>query len=96
MLLIDRGRGPARNYARVPWGRAGHSSADAVMHQDPWSGLGIDMAGVHAAFLADAIVDWVRGSADERTAFARYHQRGPEPTRRLTVRYVPVLLEEKG
>jgi hypothetical protein len=26
-------------------------------NQDPWSGLGIDMAGEHATFLADAIVD---------------------------------------
>ena len=35
----------------------------------------MDMAGVHATFLADAIVDWLRGSADERTAFAGYHER---------------------
>jgi flavin-dependent dehydrogenase len=69
------GRGPARNYACVPWGPGWALVGDAAMHQDPWSGLGIDMAGVHATFLADAIIDWLRGSADERTAFARYHQR---------------------
>ena len=69
------GRGPARNHVRVPWGPGWALVGDAAMHQDPWSGLGMDMAGVHATFLADAIVDSLRGSADERTAFARYHQR---------------------
>ena len=38
----------------------------AGLHQDPWSGRGIDMAGVHATYLADAILD---GS------FGRYHER---------------------
>jgi flavin-dependent dehydrogenase len=69
------GCGPGRNYARVPWGPGWALVGDAAMHQDPWSGLGIDMAGVHATFLADAIVDWLRGSADERTAFTSYHER---------------------
>lgn len=69
------GRGPARNYVHVPWGTGWALVGDAGMHQDPWSGLGMDMAGVHATFLADAIVDWLRGSADERTALAGYHQR---------------------
>jgi hypothetical protein len=50
----------------------------------------IDMAGVHATFLAEAIVDWLRGAADERTAFTTSHERrnahglGPY---RDTVRY---------
>ena len=35
----------------------------------------MDMAGVHATFLAEAIVDWLGGSADERTAMAGYHER---------------------
>ena len=33
------------------------------------------MAGVHATFLADAIIDALHGSADERTALARYQER---------------------
>ena len=69
------GRGPARNYVHVPWGPGWALVGDAGMHQDPWSGLGMDMAGVHATFLADAIVDWLHGSADEQTALAGYHQR---------------------
>jgi flavin-dependent dehydrogenase len=35
----------------VPWGPGWALVGDAAMHQDPWSGLGIDMAGVHATFL---------------------------------------------
>jgi flavin-dependent dehydrogenase len=69
------GCGPERSFVRVPWGPGWALVGDAAMHQDPWSGLGIDMAGVHATFLADAIVDRLRGSADERTAFSTYHER---------------------
>ena len=60
---------------RVPWGPGWALVGDAAMHQDPWTGLGIDMAGVHATFLAEAIVDWLQGPADEPTALARYHER---------------------
>ena len=69
------GCGPERSYVRVPYGPGWALVGDAAMHQDPWSGLGMDMAGVHATFLAEAIVDWLRGSADERTALAGYHER---------------------
>ena len=69
------GCGPERSYVRVPWGPGWALVGDAAMHQDPWSGLGMDSAGVHATFLADAIVEWLRRSADERTALAGYHQR---------------------
>jgi flavin-dependent dehydrogenase len=31
---------------------------DAGRHQDPWTGRGMDMAGTHATFLADAIDAW--------------------------------------
>ena len=51
------GCGPERSYVRVPWGPGWALVGDAGLHQDPWSGLGIDMAGVHATFLAEAIVD---------------------------------------
>ena len=69
------GGGPERSFVRVPWGPGWALVGDAAMHQDPWTGLGIDMAGVHATFLAEAIVDWLRGPADEPTALARYHER---------------------
>ena len=66
---------PERSYVRVPWGPGWALVGDAAMHQDPWSGHGIDMAGVHATFLAEAIVEALRGSADERAALTRYHER---------------------
>lgn len=68
------GRGPGRSYVRVPWGAGWALVGDAGLHQDPWSGLGMDMAGVHATFLADAIADRLHG-AEEATAFGRYHER---------------------
>ena len=72
------GCGPERNHVRVPWGPGWALVGDAGIHQDPWSGLGMDMASVHATFLADAIADWLYGPADERTAFAGYHERRNE------------------
>jgi menaquinone-9 beta-reductase len=69
------GCGPEHSYVRVPCGPGWALVGDAAMHQDPWSGLGMDSAGVHATFLAEAIVDWLHGAADEGTALARYHQR---------------------
>ena len=35
----------------------------------------MDMAGVHATFLADAIIEWLAGSVDERAAMTSYHKR---------------------
>lgn len=72
------GCGPQRSFVRVPWGPGWALVGDAALHQDPWSGLGIDMAGVHATFLADAVVDALQEGADERAAFDTYHARRNE------------------
>jgi len=48
------------------------------MHQDPWTGLGMDNAGVHAGFLAAAIDDWRSGRTSEDDAFRMYRQRRDE------------------
>jgi menaquinone-9 beta-reductase len=72
------GCGPERNYIRCPWGEGWALVGDASMHQDPWAGLGIDMAGTHATFLADAVTAVTRGGEDESTALARYHERRNE------------------
>ena len=48
---------------------------DAGSHQDPWSGLGMDMASVHATFLAESLMSWFRQSMAESEALASYHQR---------------------
>ena len=62
---------------------------DPAMQQDPWTGFGMDMAGVHATFLADAITDGL-GGVDEQTALGRYHERRNAhglPQYHETVRY---------
>lgn len=65
--LIRRTSGPG-------WALVG----DAAMHQDPWTGLGMDNAGVHAGFLAEAIDDWRSGRTSEDEAFMTYRMRRDE------------------
>ncbi|HYO49519.1 MAG TPA: NAD(P)/FAD-dependent oxidoreductase [Chloroflexia bacterium] len=72
------GSGPELNYVRVPIGPGWALVGDAGMHQDPWTGLGIDMAGVHATFLAEALLSWFGGSESEADALAKYHARRNE------------------
>jgi len=69
------GCGPERNYVRVPVGPGWALIGDAGMHQDPWSGLGIDKATVQATFLADTLGRWFGGGASEGEALAEYHAR---------------------
>jgi len=69
------GCGPGPNYVRVPVGRGWALVGDAGLHQDPWSGLGIDQAMVQATLLAEALDAWLGGAADEATALASYHER---------------------
>lgn len=69
------GCGPEPNFVRRPIGRGWALVGDAGLHQDPWTGLGMDMAGTHAAFLADEITAWLRGDATEADALAAYHRR---------------------
>ncbi len=65
--------GPERNYVRVPVGPGWALVGDAGMHQDPWSGLGIDKATVQARLLATALGRWFGGEALEGEVLAWYH-----------------------
>ena len=47
---------------------------DASVHQDPWTGAGMDTAGRHAVIAADAVADWLSGGATEEDALGRYHR----------------------
>jgi flavin-dependent dehydrogenase len=47
---------------------------DAALQQDPWTGRGMEMASIHATFLADAVVDRLGGRATEDEALGRYQQ----------------------
>ena len=69
------GSGPEPSYVRVPFGPGWALVGDSGLHQDPWSGLGIDTAGIHATFLADAIIAWLRSGQAQYAPFVRYHQR---------------------
>ncbi len=57
---------------------AGATVGDAAMHQDPWSGMGMGMPGVHATFLAEALLNWFGGTTSEAEAMASYHTRRNE------------------
>ncbi len=69
------GCGPHPNYVRVPAGTGWALVGDAGLHQDPWSGLGMDMASVHATYLAESLISWFSQSMSELEALASYHQR---------------------
>lgn len=69
------GSGPLPNYVRVPVGPGWALVGDAGLHQDPWSGLGMDMASVHATFLAEALRAWFDRDMPEKEALESYHRR---------------------
>jgi hypothetical protein len=48
------------------------------MHQDPWTGVGMDNASRHATFLADALGGWFGGDSSETDAMNSYRERRNE------------------
>ena len=72
------GTAPEDNYVRLPYGEGWALVGDAGMHQDPWSGQGIDMAAVHGAMLADELTPALHGDVDLLDALARYRTRRDE------------------
>ncbi len=68
------GCGPHPNYIRIPFGPGWALVGDAGLHQDPWSGLGMDMASVHATFLAESLISWFHQDLSEQEALVSYHQ----------------------
>lgn len=63
---------------RAPVGPGSALVGDAGLHQDPWSSQGMDMASVHATFLAEALIAWLGGSECEAAAMAANHRRRDE------------------
>lgn len=72
------GYGPQPNYVRVPVGPGWALVGDAGIFQDPWSGQGMDMAGLHATWLAEALIDWMVAGVPDDTALIGYHTRRNE------------------
>ncbi len=88
------GSGPEPNYVRVPVGAGCALVGDAGMHQDPFSGLGMDMASTQATYLAEELLSWFSGAVSEQEALGRYHERRNEhglPYYRQTVQLAPDL-----
>lgn len=69
------GSGPKDALIRELTGPGWALVGDAALHQDPWTGLGMDNAAMHATFLVDAIDAWLRNGASETAAFETYRQR---------------------
>jgi len=72
------GSGPKDAVVRTPVGPGWALVGDACLHQDPWTGLGMDNAAAHARALAESIIGWLGGSVDETAAFAAYRRRRDE------------------
>ncbi len=68
------GSGPQPDYVRQAAGPGWALVGDAGMHQDPWTGQGMDCAGMSAALLAESYLE--AGGAD--TWIERYERRRDE------------------
>ncbi len=69
-----QGIGPTPNFIRVPAGPGWALVGDAEMHQDPFTGRGIDNASGHAVRLASALAGLLRGSIAEAEAWVTYER----------------------
>jgi flavin-dependent dehydrogenase len=78
------GCGPRPGLARVPVGAGSALVGDASLYQDPWTGLGMDNAAIHATFLATASI----GSSPVSKR-RRRHERLPPTSRRTRPRRLP-------
>lgn len=63
---------------RHPVGPGWALVGDASLHQDPWSGQGIDFATTHAMFLAEALLDAGASRKRDREWMDRYTARRDE------------------
>jgi flavin-dependent dehydrogenase len=72
------GCGPRSSQVRVPVGPGWALVGDASMHQDPWTGLGMDNAAKQAVFLGEALDDLLAGRTSEGEALRTYHHRRDE------------------
>ncbi len=69
---------PEANWVRTPFGPGWALVGDAGLHQDPWTGEGMDNAATSAVYLAEAIAEWLTGQASEADALARFRARRDE------------------
>jgi flavin-dependent dehydrogenase len=72
------GSGPKDAIVRAASGPGWALVGDAGLHQDPWTGFGMDNASIQAALLAESTVDWLTGGVGEARAFHSYERRRNE------------------
>jgi menaquinone-9 beta-reductase len=65
---------PERGWVREAAGPGWALVGDAGVHQDPWTGEGMDNAALCAVHAADAIGDWLSGKCGEQEALDRYRK----------------------
>jgi flavin-dependent dehydrogenase len=68
------GTGPKAAGIRTPVGPGWALIGDASLHQDPWTGLGMDNAATQATLLAEAVIPWLNGDGEEREALGAYRR----------------------
>lgn len=66
------GGAPEPSWMRVPAGPGWVLVGDSGVHRDPWTGEGMDCAGLHAVLAAEAILDVLAGRRSEVDAWSRY------------------------
>jgi menaquinone-9 beta-reductase len=72
------GCGPEPHYVRRPFGDGWALVGDSSIHQDPWTGVGIDFAATHAIFLADALIEALKARGGSAGALQNYRHRRNE------------------
>lgn len=65
---------PEPSWMRTGAGPGWALVGDAGVHQDPWTGEGMDHAAVSAEHAAESFGDWLCGTTTEIEAIARYHE----------------------
>jgi flavin-dependent dehydrogenase len=70
--------GPKDAVIRTPAGPGWALVGDASLHQDPWTGLGMDNAASQASLLAESVTGWLHGDLPEAEALAAYRKRRDE------------------
>lgn len=77
------GCGPEPDFVRSAAGDGWALVGDAGIHQDPWSGMGMDLAGLHAEMLAQELQRFLGGEVCQREALRSYHERRDDHALRI-------------
>ena len=77
--------GLVNNYIRKPYGDGWLLIGDAGVHIDPWTGMGLDIHGISAKKMAEAIIKWFEGQKDSFEKFHKWRNEHIKPIYERTV-----------